>query len=54
MGPCKPKSNIKPQVVLNDPALQMHRDYMATYAVICNFMGIWPMEKALYTWIKNT
>ena len=41
-------------MVLNDPALQVHRDHIATYAVICKFMGVWPMEKALYTWIKNT
>jgi len=26
---------------------------MATYAIICKFMGIWPMEKALYTRIRN-
>jgi len=52
-GPCKPKANIKPWVVLNDHALQGHRDHMMTYAVICKFMGIWPMEKSLYTWITN-
>lgn len=52
-GPCKPNSNIKPRVVLNDPALQVHIDHMETYAVICKFMGIWPTEKALYTWIRN-
>lgn len=49
MGPFKPKYNIKPRVVLNDPALQEHRDHMATYAVICKFMGIWLTDKALYT-----
>lgn len=26
---------------------------MATYAIICKFMGIWPIEKNLYTWIRN-
>ena len=26
---------------------------MATYAAICKFMGIWPTEKALHTWIRN-
>ena len=52
-GPCKPKKNIKPWVVLNDPTLQVHKDQMATYVVIRKFMGIWPMEKALYTWIRN-
>lgn len=40
-------------MVLSDPALQAHREHMATYAVICKFMGLWPMEKALHAWIKN-
>ena len=40
MGPYKPKSNIKLQVILNDPALLEHRDHMTTYAIICKFMGI--------------
>lgn len=52
MGLCKPKTNTKPRVILNDPALQEHRDHMANYAIMCKFMGIWPIEKALYTWIK--
>lgn len=33
-GLCKPRSTITPQVVLIDPALQVHRDHMAAYAVI--------------------
>jgi len=52
-GLYKPKSTITSQVVLSDPTLQVHRDHMTTYAVICKFMGIWPMEKALHAWIKN-
>ena len=54
MGPYKPKSNIKPRLVLNDRALQVHIDHMPTYVVICKFMGIWSIEKALYIWIRNT
>lgn len=26
-GPCKPKSEVTPRVVLNDPALQAHKDH---------------------------
>ena len=37
---------------MNDPALQVHRDHMQTYAIICKFMGLWPTEKYLQTWIK--
>ena len=48
-GPCKPKTTIMPRVVLNDPALQVHRDHMHTYAIICKFMGLLPTEKALQT-----
>lgn len=51
-GPCKPKAEISPKVVLNDLALRAHRDHMRTYAIICKFMGLWPTEKALQTWIK--
>ena len=51
-GPCKPKAEVTPRVVLNDPALEAHRDHMRTYAIICKFMGLWPTEKALQAWIK--
>ena len=51
-GPCKPKAEITPRVVLNNPELQAHREHMQTYAIICKFMGLWPTEKALQTWIK--
>jgi len=49
---CKPIAEITPRVVLNDPVLQEHRDHMQTYAIICKFMGLWPTEKALQTWIR--
>jgi len=52
MGPCKPKTNTKSWVILKDPALQEHMDHMENYAIICKFMGIWLIEKVLYTWIK--
>ena len=51
-GPCKPKAEVTPRVVLNDPTLQVHKDHMRTYAIICKFMGLWPIENALQTWIK--
>lgn len=37
-GPCKPKAEVTPRVVLNDPTLQVQRDHMQTYAIIFNFM----------------
>lgn len=51
-GPCKPKAEVTRRVVLNDPSLQAYRDHMRTYVIICKFMGVWPTEKALQTWIK--
>lgn len=51
-GPCKPKASVTPKVVLNDLALQAHREHMQTYAIICKFMGLWPTEKDLQLWIK--
>lgn len=50
--PCKPKATITPRLVLNDPTLQAHGDHMQTYAIICKFMGLWPIEKDLQKWIK--
>lgn len=41
-GPCKLKAQVTARVVLNDPSLQKH--YMQTYAIICKFMGLWPIE----------
>ena len=51
-GPCKPKAETTPRVILNDLALQVHREHMGSYAIIYKFMGLWPTEKALQTWIK--
>lgn len=51
-GPCKPKAEFTPRVILNDPSLQAHRDHMRTYAIIYKFMGLWPTKNALQTWIK--
>lgn len=52
-GVCKPKLTTIPRVILSDLALQVHRDHMAEYAVICKFMGISLMEKVLQAWIRN-
>ena len=52
-GPCKPKVEITPRLVLNDLSLQVHKDHMRTFLIICKFMGLWPIEKALQTWVKN-
>lgn len=52
MCPCKLKAAVIPRVTLNEPALQEHREYMQTYAIICKFMGLWPNEKALQMWIR--
>lgn len=53
IGVYKPKSTIICRVVLSDPTLQVHRDHMAEYVVICKFMGIWLMEKSFHAWIRN-
>jgi len=52
MGPCKPKAAVTQIVILNVLGLQAHMDHMQTYAIICKFMGVWPTEKDLQTWIK--
>lgn len=52
MGPCNPIFAVTPRAVLNDPTLQAHMDHMQTYAIICKFMGLRPIEKALQMWIK--
>jgi len=51
-GICQPKSSIIPRVILRNPALQAHRDHMTEHAIICKFMGLWPMERVLHILIK--
>lgn len=50
---CKPKKNEALRVVCTDPEIQAHREHMSEHAVICKFMGLWPMERALCQWIKQ-
>lgn len=33
-GPCKPKAEITPRVILNNLELQAHKEHMQTYAII--------------------
>jgi hypothetical protein len=51
-NPCKPKTTLIPKVILEDPQTQLFRDQMKTHALICKFMGLWPTEKTLRSWIK--
>jgi hypothetical protein len=51
-NPCKPKTTMIPKVILEDPQMQLYRDQMKTHALICKFMGLWPMEITLHNWIK--
>jgi hypothetical protein len=50
--PCKPKTNLIPKVILEDPQTQLFQDQMKTHALICKFMVAWPTEKTLRSWIK--
>jgi hypothetical protein len=51
-NPCKPKTTLIPKVILEDPQMQLFRDQMKMHALICKFMGMWPTEKTLCSWIK--
>jgi hypothetical protein len=51
-NPCKPKTTLIPKVILEYLQTQLYRDQMKTYALICNFMGLWPTERTLHNWIK--
>lgn len=53
-GRCKPKTIESLRVIITDPELKAYMDRMAIHAVICKFMGFWPIEKALSQWIKKT
>lgn len=52
-GVCKPKKKDTLCVVLSDPEIQAYREHMIEHAIICNFMGLWPIERALCQWIKQ-
>jgi hypothetical protein len=51
-NPCKPKKKMIPEVVLDDPQTHLYKDQMKTYALICKFIGFWPIERMLCNWIK--
>eukprot|EP00253_Pinus_taeda_P031972 PITA_31972 len=46
------KSNNEKETNEGRPKENAHREHMGTYTIICKFMGLWPMEKALQLWIK--
>jgi len=52
-GTCKPKTVEALKVVITDLEIQAYREHMSEHAVICNFMGLWPTERALCQWIKQ-
>jgi hypothetical protein len=41
-----------PKVILEDPQTQLYMDQMKMHALICKFMGLWPIERMLRKWIK--
>jgi len=47
LNPCKPKTTLIPRVILKDPQMQLYRDQMKMHALICKFMGLWPIERTL-------
>jgi hypothetical protein len=49
---CKPKMKGIPLVVLEDPQTQEYRNQMRVHSLICKFMGLWPTERVLRSWIK--
>jgi hypothetical protein len=46
------KNTMIPKVVLEDPQTQEYRDQMKVHALIYKFMGLWPIEKTLRSWIN--
>ena len=52
-GACKPKKIETLRMVFTDPEIQAHREHMSEHAIICKFMGLWPMECAFCQWIKQ-
>jgi hypothetical protein len=51
-NPCKSKTKMIPEVILDDLQIQLYRDEMKTHALICKFIGLWPIERMLCNWIK--
>lgn len=52
-GICKPIKSDNLRVVITDLEIQAYREHMTEHAVICKFMGMWPMERALCQWIRQ-
>jgi len=47
-----PKAKKDSKLEIQDPRVAVYRDYMQKHTIICKFMGIWPIEKALNWWIQ--
>lgn len=50
---CKPVATNRPQVYFPSERINARIQYMRDHALIGKFIGIWPTERALRTWIST-
>lgn len=50
---CKPKMAQIPRYEVTSTWVIQHIQYMQDHAIICKFIGLWPLEKSLIGWLKN-
>lgn len=50
---CLPRAMNKPKFVIPNNRLEEYRSYMKDNALICKFVGFWPVEKDLFRWIQQ-
>ena len=49
---CHPKETKITEIIIQEPNIEVYREYMKEHVVICKFMGIWPSKRALKGWIQ--
>lgn len=52
-GKCLQRATNKPRFVIPHNSLEKYRSHMKDYALICKFVGYWPVEKDLLRWIQQ-
>lgn len=52
-GRCLPGALKKPRFVILNNKLEEYRCYMRDHALICKFVGFWPVKNDLARWIQQ-
>jgi hypothetical protein len=52
-GKCILQAPIAPKYIISSPRIEDQKQYMRDFALIGNFLGLWPSEKDVIKWIQH-